>query len=722
MLKQWRNFKIICVLLIGLFFLNPMSYGETLYPNKTNLLAQQIDLLKTRLTQAQAELQALQKQQDPSVFTADHVNKQLLDETGLNIAVAKSNWESVTIELTESQQDVSRLEKDVQEIQNQLNLFNVFGLKVARSGAPNQDHLRQELDHEAALLQLEKIRVSYLLKLQNYADSMLQLYKTRYGRIESILKSQTILLLKERQAQTELDFEKQQSLWLEQLNHLKLQLTRAQENKSLDKTSFDKLQNEIFYVNESVNLTYLQMLIARYQDQLQQLRVSVARGNSITLFNKAADQAQLLGKQLLRLDALLTERIAILEKRKQYFLQHSTDKTQVEFVDLDTEYKTATDKVANLNKNLAAFRTMLDRELQHELSARQGLPGFEMKPWLEMGGELLLVPSLAFQVFKSLTYNVLRGIQSISVWGWMLFLVLQTSWIAAFAFLNTFLRRIVAQTPDHESGHINLKWLSIKLLHRNLLDIALIGNFIWLFSFLGVPPQNFAILINLALVWLCFKAIIMIARLCLVETANDRAGHDVRLYHQLKWIFLAGGIITALTVLMHELPVIYEIKDLFIRMFLLFLFVASIYLLKQWRLVPGLILPHIDSRRTYLKRVVVLLGLLIPVVLLVNSIVGLFGFVNLILTISWYEGIFIFVLVGYLLLRGLLIDGMEWISKILIRHVTNGWLWTEAFLKPLDKCYASFCFSQHGRCYFYFMDGIENPPLSNASIKCCIII
>ncbi len=157
--------------------------------------------------------------------------KQLLDETGLDVAIAKSNLESIGIELTESQQAVSRLEKDSQEIENQLNVFNIFGVKIARNGSPDLMYLRQELESQLALLKLEKTRVDYLLKLQGYAVSMLQLYKAQYGRIESVLKSQTILLLKEQQAKTELDFEQQQSVWLQQLNDLKSRLTRSGSNK-----------------------------------------------------------------------------------------------------------------------------------------------------------------------------------------------------------------------------------------------------------------------------------------------------------------------------------------------------------------------------------------------------------------------------------------------------------------------------------------------------------
>ncbi len=692
MLKQWLNFKILGLLLVSLICFNSVSLAAELlddddfYPDKTKMVAQQIDLLKNRLTQTHIELQALQKQSTDGL-SGDHFTKSMLGETGLEIAIAKSNLESINIELTECQQAISRLEKDIQEIQNQLNVFTIFGLKIVRDGSPDLEHLRQALGNQKELLALEKNRLDYLLKMQSDADTILQFYKVKYTRIESVLKSQTILLLKEQQAKTDLDFEQQQNMWLQRLNQLKSQLNHFKTTQQLDSTAYYKLQNEIFYVNENVNLTYLKMLIARYQDQIQQLKVSIARGSSITLFNKATEQAQLLGKQLARLNTLLKGRLDILMQHKKYFsppdaVSHSF---QAEFTHLNNQYQDATDEVVSLNQKLVAFRTSLDQGLQQELSSRQGLPGFGTKAWLDVGGELLLIPSLAFQVFKSLSHATMSGIANMTAWGWVFLLILECIWITIFVFINHFLKRIVARIPDHEFGHINLKWLFIKLIHRNLLDIAILSNLFWLFSFLNVPSQNFTILINLALVWLFFKSLIQMARLSLVETVHDRAGHDVRLYHQLKWIFLAGGIVTALTVFMHQLPVIYEVKDLFDRLFLVFLFITSVLLLKQWHLLPGLIMPYIDSRRTYLKRVIVMLGLLIPLILLVNSVIGLLGFVNLILTISWYESIFLLVLVGYLLLRGLLNDAMEWISKILIRHVTNGWLWTEAFLKPIDR-------------------------------------
>src|SRR5438445_12008467 len=92
-----------------------------------------------------------------------------------------------------------------------------------------------------------------------------------------------------------------------------------------------------------------------------------------------------------------------------------------------------------------------------------------------------------------------------------------------------------------------------------------------------------------------------------------------------------------------------------------------------------------ESQHPYLQKSIRLIGILVPILIFGNAVIGLLGFVNLIMTVSWYEGIFLIVLIGYLILRGLLSDGMEQLSRLMIQYVKNGWLWTEAFLKPLDK-------------------------------------
>ncbi len=684
--------KLLYNLIIVFLFTSVMSssgiaLATDYHLDKTKVVAEQIDLLRNRLTQAQIENKILDNQQDNENenVSLDHISKEWLNWTKLDIDEAQSNLDSINIELAESLQTINLLQKDTQEIENQLNVYNILGVKLSK-GVPNLKNLTTQLQYQKGLLSLEKTRSEYLSKLQGLADDTLQSYNTKYSRIETLLKSQTMLQLKEQQAKYEVDFQDQQNMWLQRLKKLYAELAQFNHSSSDNQLAYLKLQNNIFYVNENVNFMYLKMLIMRYQDQIQQLKISISHSSSITLLNKVSEQTEVLSKQFSHISILLATRMDTLKKRKTFYSdQKFENATEIaELDDLQNQYKDAVNNVASLSNELATFRDVLNQDLQQELSARQGLLGFGSKAWLDLGNEMIIVPTLGLQMVKRLTEEVFARITNASVTKLLLFALIEMIWIGFFYCFNRFLKRWTIKIPDHALGLISLKWLTVKVLHNNLLDMAIIGNMMWFFALSHIPSQTYHFLINISLVWLFFRILFMIARVCLVENAHDRAGQDVRLYRRLKWTFWLGGVIMMLTVFIHQLPLIYEVKDLFYRLFLLFLGVSSLFLLKSWDVVPAIILPHIDERRTYFRRIIRILGLLIPLILLVNSIIGLFGFLNFVLTVSWYESVFLLVMVGYLLVRGVLREFMEFSSRLLIRHVANGWLWTEAFLKPLD--------------------------------------
>src|SRR5437899_70955 len=141
LIRKSRFLLGVWFLLCPLFFFSavsalhaglPLQEQEHFYLDKIQLVSQQIDLLKKRLVQAQQELVYLQNQQSKGFvsFADDQTNKFLLHKTGLHYAEAKSNLDSINIELTDSQQALDWLEKNIQEIKNQLNALNIFGLKL----------------------------------------------------------------------------------------------------------------------------------------------------------------------------------------------------------------------------------------------------------------------------------------------------------------------------------------------------------------------------------------------------------------------------------------------------------------------------------------------------------------------------------------------------------------------------------------------------------------
>lgn len=696
LLQQIKNSTRI--LLMSLMFgvmlvIAPTGHAETTEEvdmDRIQMVVQQIDLLKDRLSQGERELKQLQNERIddiPAVFI-QKAGKNLTDKAALDISVSRSNLDGIGIELTDSTQTITWLEKNTQEIENQLNVLSIFGIKIARSEIANMQELRLDLKYQKRLLEQEKLRVKYLQDLQAVAKKVLALKKDKLNRLNAILKSQKMLHLKQQQMKDELAFQREQNQWLRQLNGLYAQLSKVDPVKS--KALYTSLERDIFYTNENANFAYTQSLIARYTDQIQQMKLAISRNSSINILNDISNQVLTLTKQVSRLDEVVKSRVTVLNRHVANVSQRKDiDVSMRTYIDrltaLSLRYKTSDELLTKVGKDLIAFRVTVDKALQVELSSRQGLPTFGTKMLIDFGKEMLLIPALTFQVVKSLSTSTLSAIQSLGLLSWSLLAAFEALFLVGFTVLARWLTRIL-ERPSNWRDQINSKWLSLQCLRRNMIDFALIANVVGALFCLGVPLQYYNIVVYFSLVWLIFKGLITVARLCLVETTHNASGHDIRLYSRLKWFILAGGLITALTVYVNQLPLIYEIKALCDQLFLLLMMMVSLLLLRSWDVVPNLILSDTQSERhPYLQKSIRLIWILIPILMLTNSAIGLFGFVNLIMTVSWYEGIFLLVLIGYLIVRGLLSDGMELLSRLMIQYVYNGWLWTEAILKPIDR-------------------------------------
>lgn len=701
------GFRLLAGFFVCLWLFASTSFADSLYLDKIHLVTQQIDLLQKRLIQADQEVEYLRHQRGKGFisFENDEANRSLLSKTALHYGSSKSDLDSINIELTDSQQAQVWLEKNIQEIQNQLNALTIFGLKLIHGDVTQSQNWSEELKDLENLNQLEKRRASLLLALQKQETAILDLYNEQYAQINTFLKSKKMLRIKEQQVKSELEFQKQQNHWLKRLDGLYEKMDQLDVKPS--QGEYSRLERDIFDANENINRVYLNTLVARYQDQLRQIHLSLSHTNSLSLLNSFSDQAQVLGQQIARVEKLINQRLNLIHKRRALELHEKqgaslprpelkpelkplvliTPETSTDsFSELEKGYENLRVRTMHLNKHLGEFRALLDRSIQHELSARQGLPGFSAYAWLDLGKEALSLPTLSFQLLKGFTFSLFTGFADLG-WGFGLLLVfLESISIFAYSYARKKCLLTLMKTPGQDGLALNPRQLLSRLLLRNLLPICLIVNAWVLFYCLSIPASQSEWLINLAWVWLVFRMILSTAKTALLETlpaAND--GHDTLFYHRLRILLLVGALISGVTVFVHQLPLLYEIKDLFDRLLLLMLLVLSLLTLRFWRVLPRLILQYAEPERVYLRRIILFLGIFIPSLIFLNSLIGLFGFVNLVGMISWYEGLFTLVFVIYSVLRAFLSDFMEYLSQLMIRHFNNGWLWTEAFLKPLHK-------------------------------------
>lgn len=297
--------------------------------DRIQLVKQQIALLKDRYKQGEMELKRLQAQEQNgySPQAIEKASRNLLNKAALDASVAKSNVDSINIEVTDCEQTIAWLEKSVQDAQNQLGVLNIFGSKIIGNGAVNAGEWKSDLSYGTKLLKLEKLRLHYLQQLQQMADNTLALRNDHYNNLNNLLKSRNLLHLKQQQDQDELAYQVRQNRWLQQLNTLSQQLAKT--DPSQNRAAYTQLERDIFNANENANVAYVNSLLARYKDQIQQMRLAILRSKSISLLNEISDQTQLLGKQIDRLDEVLQTRMGVLDRHISYMGQKKTDLEQV---------------------------------------------------------------------------------------------------------------------------------------------------------------------------------------------------------------------------------------------------------------------------------------------------------------------------------------------------------------------------------------------------------
>lgn len=688
-----HNKKIIlhcfCLLLLAISFLiaTPGLTNQVGVGNRVQLLTKQISLLKSRHLQAQGELAELHLQGDLRVSNDVilRASKSLLDKAALDIAVAKSDLDGITIELTDSEQSVAWLQKNVQELSNQLNVLSVFGKNLSGASIFSQSELSADLEHQKKLLELEKERAKELRSLQGIIGNILQYRKDNLDQLRNLLRTKRLLHIKEQQANDELHFQEIQNHWLQKVRSLYSRLNQL--DLGNNRQQYAAIEREIYIANEEASYANSKALIARYKDQIQHMRLLITRNTSISLLNEMDEQVHLLKSQITRLEKVVATRIDVLSAHVKTLAYKRKDNAKFSaYLDrltaISAQYKASSVSLAKLNTDLLGLRKSLEHALQVELSARQGLPKMTTKIIFDLGKEILILPVVTFQVLVGLGSYFLQSVEKSGFWGLFLMALCESLVLISIWYLKQSLQRAVVLL---NASRFDIKRLSVHWLNQHFYEIAITLNFVSLMYYWHVPYQSYLFLVYLACVWIVFKGVLTVFRLCLFENTVDLSGQDVKWYKHLKLTLIIGGFVTGFTVFLHQLPLVYELKLLSDRLFLLFLLVLSVILFRCSHFLLEMIWQRFNSPHPHLEKIARFLSILVPIIVLLNAVVGLLGYMNLVFNLSWYQGIFVAVLVIYLIIRGLLTDLFEEISRIVISYLRNGWFWTEAFLKPLHS-------------------------------------
>lgn len=685
-------FSIFFISIVGISSASGLVKTHSL-PDKTpQLIAaeRQLAVEKVRNKLLAKKLQTIS--QNKEQLATVPVDANVLHRADLTITIVQADLEGLALNLSTAQQTVELTQNNIDALQSLLQ--NAATLSNASNQQQNQ--LQTQLKNQKTLLDLQQARIKALQQTQTLAQQALTL--AQEWKTQAQLRYQLQQQQNRQQALDQLATELQsaQQKWLLRLSTLNQQLQMTSAENLIRGATYPQLEIGIFDAEERTNLIQIQLDLARLHNRLEDLVIPEEQALSLSVLTATQKQIDTLHNQLESIVKMLGDKLSLLQKRIKIVTQSiqsnviSDDEANSNLNLLNglvNSYRKQLSDATLLDNQIQGYQSLLSKQLNKQLASRQGLPGFSQQEWFSLGGKLSQIPTLTWQTLHGMAKPFVTAINTSNPWEWILWVTALICWALIEVRVRRALARVISHI-DHRREDVfatHVLIVFIRLLRSHMPGLFLISGFIGLLVMMGLPVQLYSLIIELALVILGFSMLIHLARLSFLESPVDKKGSDVRLYHRLKWVLRAGGLLTFLTVLVLQLPVSYDIQDLFGRLFMLFLLVVVLVWLRSLEVVPSLLAPYLAHKKSYIRQVVRLLNILIPLSILFNSLIGLIGYVELAWNIAAYQGLFLLVLTGYLLARGILAEVMKFFSEQVIRWSRNGWLWSEAFLKPLHR-------------------------------------
>lgn len=439
------------------------------------------------------------------------------------------------------------------------------------------------------------------------------------------------------------------------------------------------IQLEIKYLN-LVRTVYL---TKAHDSSLQTLQAITYKLNLLDDIQTRTQKTTLLQKELAH---DLKEKIETWKKYTQK--KELTALKQAQFTQICEQLTKKNDalghKLTLLKENIKSLITGIEKERSSQVGLRQGILNFDIPHSKQFLYGIIAIPQNFMRYVYTLVFRIQTFVSLLplikQVALFLLFIVMILFWLTG---KNLFIQ-LVEQEKRFKWGE-NLLHVLTRLFRRNWGAVCFFISLILLFNLSGIGLLSYKLVLMIFVVWFSFRAMIGIIRLALLERESDVEGHDVDLYHRLRWTFIAGGVITVLMVLSQQLNIDTLVTNILNRLFMFFLFTVSIVLLKARQVILMLLSSFLKPKRAYVKKALWLFSLLTPIALLINALIGLIGYTFFAWEMSYYLLVFVLGVVGYVVVRGILSDTMSLIAEGLIKYARNGWLWIEVFLKPIHR-------------------------------------
>lgn len=688
-------YKLVVLLAILLSGFNSAASAELANQSPLVTLSQQ--QLVAEQTRSDLLIKKLQGLQNEQKTTLPVISQQVLDHLNLMIAIAKADLDSINLSLKTTQQSTDLIQDSIRNTPDQWETSTPIGISGNQEIQQQQAKLQQILQERRYLFSLQQKRIKALQKSRDTLQQTIRFIEEWHRDLQRNYQLQQQTSRQESLDMLAVRLQQEQQKWMQRLNQWSEMLQKAQTTGFINNYAYDQIEFNIFEAEEKNNLLETELNTAKISNKLKDLATVFNQKLSLSTLSNLQHQIENVSEQIQISNSLLQNKLEFLKNYIALINKDLQERGGPDFAheqvrlaplkEIMLGYQNLFLTTKQLEKEADAQQALIAKQLKLQLANRQGLPGWSLNAWFGLGQTIVQIPTLTIDKLVGLYEPVMNKIDLVSSWQWFIVLLGILIWFATWLKLRRFLAVDRVRLQQRSRGFFSAQTVIVvlQLLQRHLSGIMLLAGLVGLLFLLNIPIKLFLLIISMGVVCLIFSIVIQLAHILLLENTTDESGHDVKLYYRLRTTLLVGGIVTLATILVNQLPVNYEVQDLFGRLFMLFLLIVALVLMKSWEVVPTLLEPYIENKHAYLKRVIRWLSFLIPFSLLTNALIGLVGYVELAWAIAHYQGLFLVALTAYLLLRGLLDELVRWASEQCIRHFRNGWLWSQALLKPFHQ-------------------------------------
>ena len=581
----------------------------------------------SNLETIQVNLDTLSKILEKSALEKDRVEVEL-NNLALERQSSQAHFEKQTEKL-------SQLQTELEEFRNKPVTDEQLAIHEARIlERENKIKLKQKK------LDLEQQQIDILLQRIQQAEKRLKLAITWYDKLQAFYP-------KYYQQAVEREMEQKQQHYLSRAATYRWQLNKLADSDSVQADLLNlqlQQQNELAQqVVRKFKNKHRKQQLAQWENiaKTRQAATDISE-SQLTETNALIEKVDTLLKEVNNSQSFLQEKLSILDKQDKLLKKRGKDdltrqelryKKKAQRVlnelkkSLETELKQLPKFLETGKKVQSSLQTAYKANLRLLLSKPRTLPS-NAAEWNNFLIEIKALPSFYIQQFELAWRGLTTAFQNLQ--GWLNFVIA----IAIGIFVLIAIRAYFSK-------------FNLAIWRNNMLSISLIGIFLLTLWFISVSQLTLMVAIILLLSFLISKLLINTFKVWLSE---------VKLYRQLRWIIIVLAILTIITALAHLKDEAYTIRlslnmlDFIDSIFMILLSLSVLPLIR----VSSLIMKSLPKNtEAYWVLVIRLTTLVLPFLILVISITGVIGYINLGWTIAKQLSLFLVVLIIWMVARGI---------------------------------------------------------------------